>query len=30
MSIQRFLTEILSKPEIIQSGGRVLGKLGLA
>lgn len=29
MSIQRFLTEVLSKPDVIQSGGRILGRLGL-
>jgi hypothetical protein len=29
MSIQKFLTEVLSKPEIIQSGALILSRLGL-
>ncbi len=29
MNIQRFLTEVLSKPDVMQAGCRVLSKLGL-
>ena len=29
MSIQKFLTEVLSKPEVIESGSFVLRRLGL-